>query len=169
MHAQSCLTLCDSIDCSPQGSSVLGIFQERILEQVVISSSRGSSQHGDWTCASCVSCIGRWILYHWCHLGIPFSWAGGGGGYEIVNFVLKKYMRWKEMIFLWGSAANKLFSGVLSHLCFTQYNRQKNGPQRCPCPNLQNLWLLPCMANGSFPDVIKLRALRWGDYPGTSR
>ena len=30
--AQSCLTLCDSMDCSPPGSSVHGIFQARVLE-----------------------------------------------------------------------------------------------------------------------------------------
>ena len=34
--AQSCPTLCDPMDCSLQGSSVHGIFQARILEQVVI-------------------------------------------------------------------------------------------------------------------------------------
>ena len=38
---QSCLTLCDPMDCSPPGSSVHGILQARILEQVAISSSRG--------------------------------------------------------------------------------------------------------------------------------
>ena len=37
---QSCLTLCDPMDCSPPGSSVHGILQERILEWVAISSSR---------------------------------------------------------------------------------------------------------------------------------
>ena len=26
----------------------------------------------NWTCVSCVSCIGRWILNHWCHLGSSF-------------------------------------------------------------------------------------------------
>ena len=41
--AQSCLTLCDRMDCSPPGSSVCGIFQTRILEWVAISYSRGSS------------------------------------------------------------------------------------------------------------------------------
>ena len=41
--AQSCLTLCDPMDCSPLGSSVHGILQARILEWVAISSSRGSS------------------------------------------------------------------------------------------------------------------------------
>ena len=29
--AQSCLTLCDPLDCSPPGSSLYGIFQARIL------------------------------------------------------------------------------------------------------------------------------------------
>ena len=30
--AQSCLTLSDPVDCSPPGSSVLGISQARVLE-----------------------------------------------------------------------------------------------------------------------------------------
>ena len=43
MHAQSCLTLCDPMDCSPAGSPVHEMFQARILEWVVVSFSRGSS------------------------------------------------------------------------------------------------------------------------------
>ena len=42
-----------------------GTFQVRTLEWVAISTSRGSSQPRDRTQVSCVSCIGRWILYHW--------------------------------------------------------------------------------------------------------
>ena len=38
-----CLTLSDPMDCSPPGSSVHGILQVRILEQVAIPFSRGSS------------------------------------------------------------------------------------------------------------------------------
>ena len=41
--AQSCLTLCDPVDCSLAGSSVHGIFQARILEWVAIPFSRESS------------------------------------------------------------------------------------------------------------------------------
>ena len=37
--AQSCLTLCDPVDCSLPGSSVDGIFQARILEWVAIAFS----------------------------------------------------------------------------------------------------------------------------------
>ena len=36
----SVVSLCDPMDCSPLGSSVHGIFQERILEWVAISFSR---------------------------------------------------------------------------------------------------------------------------------
>ena len=48
MHAQSCPTLCDPVDCSPPGSSVPGILQARILQWVAISFSRGSFQPRDW-------------------------------------------------------------------------------------------------------------------------
>ena len=60
--ARSLWTLCNPMNCSPPGSSATGFFQARILEWVAISSSRGSSQPRDWTC---ISCIGRQILYHW--------------------------------------------------------------------------------------------------------
>ena len=53
--SQSCLTLCDAMDCSPPGSSVYGILQARILEWVVISFSRGSSQPRDRTQVSCIA------------------------------------------------------------------------------------------------------------------
>ena len=46
---QSCPTLCDPMECSLPGSSVHGIFLARILEQVAMSSSRGSSQPKDQT------------------------------------------------------------------------------------------------------------------------
>ena len=53
-RAQPCLS--DPMDCSPADSSVHGIFQARILEWITIASSKGSS---------CISCTGRYILYHW--------------------------------------------------------------------------------------------------------
>ena len=65
MCTQSCLTLHNPIDCSLSSSCVYGILQARILERVVMSCSRGSSWLMDQTCISCVSFIGRQILYHW--------------------------------------------------------------------------------------------------------
>ena len=55
---------CNPMDRSPPGSSVQRIFQARILEWVVISYSRRSSRTRDQTYVSCISCIGRRILYH---------------------------------------------------------------------------------------------------------
>jgi len=37
--AQSYLTLCDPMDCSPPGSSIHGIFQPRVLEWVPFPST----------------------------------------------------------------------------------------------------------------------------------
>ena len=52
----------DPTDRRQPGSSVHGIFQARTLEQIAISYSRGSSWPSDQTC---ISWIGRQILYHW--------------------------------------------------------------------------------------------------------
>ena len=60
---QSCLTLCDPMDCSPPGSSVHGILQVKILEWVAMSSSRGSSPPRDWTQVYCISCVGKEVLF----------------------------------------------------------------------------------------------------------
>ena len=61
--APLCPTLCNPMDCSPPGSSTHGFSQAWILEWVAISYSRESSWPKDWTHISCVSWIGRWVLY----------------------------------------------------------------------------------------------------------
>ena len=94
---QSCLTLCDPIDCSLSGSSVHGILQARILEWIAIPSSRGSSEPRDQTCISC--------LLHWQAGSLPLAppgkpalvaqWWGiypqcrGGGRYRFNPWVRK--------------------------------------------------------------------------------
>ena len=52
--AKSCLTLCDPVDYSPQGYSVHGISQARILEWIAISISKESSWPRDRTQVSCI-------------------------------------------------------------------------------------------------------------------
>ena len=54
---QSCLTLCNPMDCSLPGSSVHRILQAKILEWVAISFSRASSQPRDWTWVSWETCV----------------------------------------------------------------------------------------------------------------
>ena len=50
-----CPTLCDPMDYSPPGSSVLGTLQARILERIAISFSRGSFQPRDWIQVSSIA------------------------------------------------------------------------------------------------------------------
>ena len=50
------------MNCCLPGYSVYGISQARILEWVAISYSKGSSQPRSGTY---ISCISRWVLYHW--------------------------------------------------------------------------------------------------------
>ena len=52
---QSCLTLCDPMECSPPGSSVHGILQARTLEWVAMLSSGGPSRPRDRTRVSCIA------------------------------------------------------------------------------------------------------------------
>ena len=88
---------CDPIDCSLPGSSVHGIFQATILEEVTISFSRGSSWPRDRTHVSCLA--GRFFTTEsWEALGVfPFqgylciSTKGGGWGRGI-----KKTVRWQD-------------------------------------------------------------------------
>ena len=92
------------MDCSLPGFSVHGISQASILEWVAVSFSRGSSWHGDQTH---ISCIGRWILYHW-DLGSP--------GHRTAEHYL-----WLQvpMMCVWGStaAASHCLGGGLKVRC----------------------------------------------------
>ena len=65
--AQSCPTLCDSMDCNLSGSSVHGIFQAVALEWIAISFSRGSSRPRDRTQVSRIVDT----LYRLSHQGSP--------------------------------------------------------------------------------------------------
>ena len=53
--AQLCLTLYNSVNCNPPGSSVHGISQAKILEWVAMPSSRGPFRPRDQTQVSCIA------------------------------------------------------------------------------------------------------------------
>ena len=80
--AQSCLTLCDPMNCSPPGSSVHGILQAKILEQVTVPFFRGSSLLRDRT-RGLLHC--RKILYCLSHQGT------------------KSKLWWIQLLRSWGS------------------------------------------------------------------
>ena len=93
-----CNVLCDPIDYSLPGSSVHGILQARILEWVAISFSMGSSWPKDQTY---ISCIGKWILYHW---------ATGGSRYMLQDdFYFQKI----NLYFPWWSESLSAMSDSL--------------------------------------------------------
>ena len=67
MHACShelSSTLGTSMNYSPPDPLSMGFPGREILEQVIVTSTKGSSRPRDQICISCVSCIGRQILYH---------------------------------------------------------------------------------------------------------
>ena len=80
--AQSCLTLRNSMNCTPPGSSMHGILQARILEWVTIPFSRGSPRRRNQTRVSYIA--GRFFITeppkHKCNLVLYFS-------KDLVNYV----------------------------------------------------------------------------------
>ena len=95
--AQLCPILCNPMNCSPLGSSVLGIFRAKLLEWVDISSSRGSSQPRGQTT---VSCIGRQILVLLSYLGSKLGivknvcrQGEGCGGFVLCQNVMCLHLR----------------------------------------------------------------------------
>ena len=103
---KSCPTPCDPMDCSPPGSSVYGLLQARILERVVISFSRGSSQPRVQTH---VSCIGRWVLHHWATLTCMKCPQGGSSVWQNVK---------KGSLGLWNTVNKQVVSP-----CILNYTR----------------------------------------------
>ena len=83
--AQPSQTLCNSIGCTPPGSPIHGISEAKILEQIAISFSRGSSPPRIRS-SSCIFCIGRRILYHY------VTW-------EALNDYVK--WKWRSLTCVW--------------------------------------------------------------------
>ena len=61
---QSCLTLCDPMDCSAPGSSVQGILQARTLESVAMPFSKQSWAPKNW-CFWTLQCWRRLLRVPW--------------------------------------------------------------------------------------------------------
>ena len=89
---QSCLTLCNPMDCSLPGFSVHGILQARTLEWVAISFSRGSSQPRYRTQVSCIA----------------------GGFFTIWATRSPKMLEWEAYPFSRGSSGPRNRTGVSS-------------------------------------------------------
>ena len=71
-----------SMDCSLPDSFVQGILQAWILEQVAISSSKGSFWPRHRTCVSCISCVSRRIL-----VSLPLNQLASPQSKQVLRFV----------------------------------------------------------------------------------
>ena len=100
--SQLCPALCDPINCSPPGSFVHGILQATVLEQIAVPFSMESSQPRDQTLGIIfhVSCIGRRVLYHQCHLGY-------------IHNLQKKNKQFKTKLKKWNSS--ELQEDIITH------------------------------------------------------
>ena len=150
----SCSVMFDSLwphGLYPLGSSVHGIFQARILEWVAIAFSRGSSQPRDWTW---VSCIGRWLLYHWAI-----------GEAQIIVISNQTQLFWKVALLC-------PLSGKLLVLCWAvSYLALPNSAQASPlsslCSFLPLCYLTHLMVITSYPHVSLSRLSNWAATPLT--
>ena len=72
-------------------------FSTRILQWIAMPSSRGSFRPRDSTNVSYVSCIDRWVLYHYCHLESPGKELGGSNLFTL-NFKSSCYNKWSTFM-----------------------------------------------------------------------
>ena len=91
---QSCLTLCDPMDCSPPDSSVHGVLQARTLEGAAMPFPRGSSRLR----------LTQYLLHrlHWQVGSLPLAPPGKP---EILN-------KWMYLMLLIDSSATRFLSLV---------------------------------------------------------
>ena len=88
---QSCPTLCDSMGCSLQGSSVHGILQARILEWVTIPSPKGSSQPGNQAQGPCTA--GRFLPIWATYFSFTYSETKDSATITCCLFLLSKLLK----------------------------------------------------------------------------
>ena len=83
---QSCLTLCDPMDCSPLGYPVHGILQARILEWVAMPCSRRSSRSRD-----------RTYTLHWQMGSLPLAPPYVLTIHSLITLILWNEVKWKSL------------------------------------------------------------------------
>ena len=144
---QSCLTLCNPMDCSLPGSSVHGISQARILEWVAISSSRGSSQLRDWAWISCI--VSRFFT----------SWATRKSLWKIkVTFFIPKI---KKNVLYMMPEGNITFRNTFNYKRWMEQYR-KIDKVRDMCTNLfihsmhENIYYYSCLKQGFAHEEYKV-------------
>ena len=149
------------MDCSLPGSSVHWISQARILEWIAISFSRESSQPRDWTW---VSCIGKWILYHWATreaCGYWLIWQGIFFVHNIIIFVVQSLSH----IWLFVTPSTTAFQASLSFTISQSLLKLMSVKSVMPSNHfiLCRPLLLPSIFHQGFSHWVALY-IRWPKY-----
>ena len=136
---------CDPRDCSPLGSSVHRILQERVLQWVAIFSSRASSWPRDWTRISCSAAAAAAKSLRLClTLGDPID--GSPSGSPVPGVLQARTLQWVAVSF---SNAWKWKGKVLvAQSCLTP-----SDPMACSPPG------------SSVHGIFQTRGLEWVPLP----
>ena len=102
---QPCLTLCDPVDCSPPGSSVLEISQAKYWSGLPYPPPGGYARLRDRTWVSCTACLFFTIL-KWLPPKSILTFRGNSGSLEKVQP--------KDLMKLWRSDPEQVAN---DHLC----------------------------------------------------
>ena len=136
--AQSCLTLCDPMDCCSPGFSINGIFQAIVLEWVAISFSRGSSRPRGWTLVSHIisRCFTIWATREVLSISVNMPLIARALNFSTTVLYIKKKFNWKLIAFQCCVGFCYILTCCCSvlQLCLTVC-----GPMNCSTPGLSVL------------------------------
>ena len=145
--AQSCLTLCNPVDCSPPDSFVHGILQARILEWIAMPSDKGTSQPRNRTQVSCIA--SRFFT----------DWANGKATRESRLFTLKSCDSPLRQPRFWSakSGAGSLLT-IASHyeLFIGDFNNQRTAELFPEVLDCFSFGMKPCFYRSSLKIILFL-------------
>ena len=138
---QSCLTLCDPMDCCSPGFSINGIFQA--LEWVAISFSRGSSRPRGWTLVSHIisRCFTIWATREVLSISVNMQLIARALNFSTTFLYIKKKFNWKLIALQYCVG----FCYILTCCCCSvlQLCLTVCGPMNCSTPGLPVLHYHP--------------------------
>ena len=179
---QSCLTLRDSADCSSPGSSVLVIFQAKLLQWVAISSRRIFPTQGSNPCLLCLM-HSRQILCSVSHWGSPIlmpmwpqTWSADVPPRYLSLWFFEYFLNFQHKLF-WSALVPSLEKAMATHSSTLVWKipwteepdgLQSMGSQRVghDWATSLSLWALPALALKSAISPRSPGSLWWRTFRG---
>ena len=153
------------MDHSPPGSSVHGILQIRTLEWVAMPSSKGPSWLTDWICLFYISCVVKWMPYHYCHLGSSKPL------WDLFTFLKgppwKVYGGWKLYVYMYNTFPIAICIGLAKKFEFFHKMVRKNSHKILVNPYLvfchYTMRIIP-VALGPWGYPWVMMVMKWGGW-----